>query len=316
MSCLLRVNNTHKKGYSSSSGEKRVRNSSSDSESNYIKPHQKQAKMDTVVERTQLGHEKGMADLFAELHSIKASMSQLRSEQSMMDHNLTSSIESLKKDIMQTINNRFDALSNRIDMETSQIVSRMDSLDSRISSLEKQVKLKVREPFDPEVTVVAFGVKYSPGEDSDSVAREIIHDAIGLSEIPIVRSHRFGSRDGRAGLLKIEFNSVEDKVQVLRNKQNLKSSDLYSRTFIRSSHSHAERLIELNFKTILNELPNGGSYHVTGNGRVVKKRDSNNLNGDVTQKKASGLGRGYSVNNSKPQVSHYSTPLSPGHNRH
>ena len=93
----------------------------------------------------------------------------------MMDHNLTSSIESLKKDITQTIIiNRFDVFSNRTDMETSQIVSMMDSLDSRISSLEKQVKLKVREPFYPEVTVVAFEVKYSPGEDSASVAREIL----------------------------------------------------------------------------------------------------------------------------------------------
>ena len=61
----------------SSSGEKRVRNCYSDSKSNYmyIKPHQKQAKMDTVVERSHLGHEKRMVDLFAELHSIKASKS-------------------------------------------------------------------------------------------------------------------------------------------------------------------------------------------------------------------------------------------------
>ena len=33
----------------------------------------------------------------------------------------------------------------------------------------------------------------------------------------------------------------------------------------------------LNFKTILNEMPNGNSYRVTGNGRLVKKAEGENV---------------------------------------
>ena len=48
-------------------------------------------------------------------------------------------------------------------------------------------------------------------------------------------------------------------------------SENHKGVFIRSSQTHAERLIQLNFKTILNELPNGQKYYVTGNGRLVRQ---------------------------------------------
>ena len=138
--------------------------------------------------------------------------------------------------------------------------------------MEKTARNLSIEPFSPEVTVVAFGIVQHHGEDTKKVAEQLIQDGMGLHDLPIVRAIRLGSRDSKPGLLKIELPSKDDKIKVLQNKSALQKVSGYSRVYIRSSQTHAERLIQLNFKTILNEMPNGGEYRVTGNGRLVRKQ--------------------------------------------
>ena len=106
------------------------------------------------------------------------------------------------------------------------------------------------------------------------VAQQIVNIALGLTLMPIVGAIRVGNRDGRPGVIKLELCSKEDKIEVLRNKNKLGNSDKFQKVFIRSSQSHTERLIELNFKTLLQEIPNGGQYRVTGNGRLVNKQNN------------------------------------------
>ena len=88
----------------------------------------------------------------------------------------------------------------------------------------------------------------------------------------MIREHR--------DLVKIELAKKEEKIRVLRNKRKLKESedDTMKQVFIQSSRTHVERLLELNVKAVLNELPNGNTYRVTANGRLVKKTGS----GDFT----------------------------------
>lgn len=38
-----------------------------------------------------------------------------------------------------------------------------------------------------------------------------------------------------------------------------------------SSKSHTERILELNARTLLREMPNGNQFRITSNGRIVKK---------------------------------------------
>ena len=56
----------------------------------------------------------------------------------------------------------------------------------------------------------------------------------------------------------------------MKAKSQLRNTDKYRHVYIRGALSLAERLIELNFKTILRELPHGDDYRVTGNGLVVR----------------------------------------------
>ena len=63
-------------------------------------------------------------------------------------------------------------------------------------------------------------------------------------------------------------------MDVLRAKTNLKKSRTFKSVYLRSSKSHTERILELNAKTLLSELPNGNLFRVTANGRIVMKDNS------------------------------------------
>ena len=253
----------------------RSRLSSSGSESERAQPYYKQPKMTEITELMppssaadgDSGPVEGNA-ISGELKLIKDSLRIIRSDQTLMKQSLESSLESFRLSVTQTLNQQFKMLEERIDNETSVLVSRLDDVEARIARLEQ----KPRDPFDPEVTIVATGIKSSPNEDIQGVAEKIVKYELGLMSIAIVRTIRLGQRDGRSGIVKIEFKTAEDKIKVLKNKQKLKESTEYNRVFLRSSLSHSGRLIQLNFKTILEEIPNGGNYRVTGSGRLVRKQ--------------------------------------------
>ena len=57
---------------------------------------------------------------------------------------------------------------------------------------------------------------------------------------------------------------------LLKNKPNLRNVKGFDRIFLRSSQSHIERRMEINFRTILSEIPHEKSYRITRNGRIVK----------------------------------------------
>ena len=59
--------------------------------------------------------------------------------------------------------------------------------------------------------------------------------------------HTQSFHENRQGVFKIEMASVEDKIDVLRKKKNLKSLQYFNRVFLRSSQSQLERLMHTNF---------------------------------------------------------------------
>ena len=73
-------------------------------------------------------------------------------------------------------------------------------------------------------------------------------------------------------LVKIRFETKEEKIAALRVKTNLKDTG-YRGVFLRSSLNHTDRLVMHNFQTILQELPTGHNLRVTAHGKVVKKDD-------------------------------------------
>lgn len=127
-----------------------------------------------------------------------------------------------------------------------------------------------------DLTVIVSNLREDNSEDTLTVARSLTN-ALGddvSRHVTVTDAQRLPWRvRGKPRLMKIAYESVDQKVRVLRANTKLKEHAEYRRVFLRSSKSHTERLLELNAKTILSELPNGHLYRVSANGRILKKDD-------------------------------------------
>ena len=82
------------------------------------------------------------------------------------------------------------------------------------------------------------------------------------------------------GYVKISFRSTQEKVLVLKNKNVLKDINPFKNVYIKTSKSHAERLIELNARMVLRQLPQGNNFRVDANGRIRARQVQDNENRD------------------------------------
>ncbi len=112
--------------------------------------------------------------------------------------------------------------------------------------------------FGPDITVVAFHVPWADNRNMKEVAEHIVHEGLGLSTI-VVYAMRTRDWDRTPGIIKIWFESLHDKI-ILCDKQ-----------FLRSSQTPKEWLMRLNDKTLLEEMPHGTDFWLTGNGRIIRK---------------------------------------------
>ena len=161
-----------------------------------------------------------------------------------------------------------------VDAEIGRVVTRMDELEQKVN------KLDFKEEFEPDVSVIATGINFTQNEDIDDIAKKLVRQGLGLreEECKVVRAKRMPQRNDQRGqrkppLVKIELQSTTEKIKALRAKRNLKNFPEWERVFIRSSKPHVERLIELNFKTLLGMVDGGDNWKITGSGRIVKKDD-------------------------------------------
>ena len=68
--------------------------------------------------------------------------------------------------------------------------------------------------------------------------------------------------------LKVELYSVNDKLNILKKKTQLRYTNEYFDVFIDSYRSPAEILMHQNFRTLLQTLPESSMYDLTNEGRL------------------------------------------------
>ena len=83
------------------------------------------------------------------------------------------------------------------------------------------------KPFPVETTCVLNGIKEF-GENLKSKCEHTIHDALGLPSIEIKEVARVGDHDGKPGIVKLETRSLNDKINILRNKGKLRDHECCS----------------------------------------------------------------------------------------
>lgn len=218
---------------------------------------------------------------------IAKAIDRLQKGQSSLQSMIESKLDKFRNDFMSSIDEKFKAMKTDIDLELAihkneiDILSRsIDSIVNRLENVEQvawpspenvnTAKCPINPLDDPSVTLIATNVKCDREEEILDVAREIIGHLDDNANV--VAACRLKNRGNRPGLVKISVSSLTEKKAVLREKRKLREIEKFKTVFLRSSKTHTERLIELNARTILNEMPHGKQFRITANGRIVKKQ--------------------------------------------
>ena len=223
------------------------------------------------------------------LDKMMEMLESLKRGQESLQKTFDSKLEKLRNEVVKTIDDKIQSVKVDMDLQFAGLERRIELFESEMSSLKTDAGFVDNSVNNCDITVIATNVPLRQDRSLMDTAKALI-SALGTDI-----SHRSMITDvkrcpdrgtGKPPLLKIAFESVEQKVEVLRAKKNLSNSNEFKNVYLRSSKNHTERILELNAKTLLSQLPNGNQFRVTGNGRIVKKDNpvggnSTSTNGDT-----------------------------------
>lgn len=251
------------------------------SDGNTPKPVQKSTKMAESPQESS-GENPGVID---KLTVIAKAVQNLQAGQQSLKSTLESKLDKFRNEFISSIDEKFKAMRSDIDLELAvhkkdidQLSQSIDSIVRRLDSIENQQcsgpsPQNVNSPLDdPNLTIIASNVTETHDEILD-VVLDLVSKLDSTCCINVTAASRLNSRFGKPGLVKISFSSLEEKKAILREKRRLRDTEKYKNVYPRSSKSHTDSLIELNARTILNEIPNGRQFRITSNGRIVKKQN-------------------------------------------
>ena len=221
-----------------------------------------------------------------------------------MKRMVESKIDKLRSNVLSTIDEKIRVLKLDLDLDIGRESRRIDDLMNSVQTLTLRFDQFEQNaqgdeipnggvgqgagvsrglfnvPLNPlnnnDVTVIAKDLPYIEGEDLLMTARNLI-GTMGedvYSNVNVVAASRMRARyRNKPGLVKISLANVEQKILVLRNKRKLRDSIEFKRVYLEGAKSHVERLIEINTRAILRELPQGRAYRVAGNGRLLRRQN-------------------------------------------
>ena len=185
---------------------------------------------------------------------------------------LTETVNGLETKIVTHIRGIIRQETNKFNEEIELLKGRMDNLEDKING--SQAVGRINSDFDIERSVIILNLEQQDPEDLAAVCSKLFEDAVGV-QATVTRVERTRQRNPeKPALVKCQLANKDEKIAILRRKRNVKEHDDYKQVFIARMKSHEERLIELNFKTMLNHMPDGNKFRFTGSGRMVSKDDN------------------------------------------
>lgn len=155
--------------------------------------------------------------------------------------------------VLKEIEKATKDMKTNLDTEVEILCARMENIEQKLS--EKEAKKK---SFDPDVSLIVVGLPHSEGEDLMAKVKDLLHVGLGC--------------DTALCLVKVELSSAREKVAVLHRKSELKDS--FKDVYVSSAKSHGERMMELNFRTLIRETAVGRDFYLAANGRMAKRTQS------------------------------------------
>ena len=202
----------------------------------------------------------------------------LKKGQESLQKTFDSKLERLRNDVLAKIDDKMRSVKVDMNLQLAGLERKIGDLESEMNSLRSDPGFVDTSVNNCERTVIATNIPVRHDRPLIDTSKALIsalgEDISRRSRITDVK--RCPDRGtGKTPLLKIAFETVEQKVDVLRAKESLKNTREFKNVYLRSSKNHTERILELNAKTLLSQLPNGNQYRVTANGRIVKKDNRN-----------------------------------------
>lgn len=252
------------------------------------------------IERPYTMAQKMVSSDSEKLDLLLASVGELKTSQ---DNMFESKLDKMRNDLTENINLKVKSLRDEIAMDLSRESGRIDEMLKSIQSLQGRMaeieqfsggrgyeesnngmqkdngerngvtsRVTPRQSDDTDMSIIITGLPFEENENLLQKTQNVLA-ALGetvSSVVTITNTHRFRPRfEGKPGIVKVGFSTVEDKILTLRNKMKLKQSERYSTVYIRSSKSRTERLMEQNTRAILRNLPHGHNLRLNANGRIM-----------------------------------------------
>lgn len=151
------------------------------------------------------------------IHGINQNLRALRADFNSMDDHLNrieSRLNTLEKD---------KVTHTQLDNEVGVLVTRFQAAEKAIKTLEDMLKVE----YDPKMTLIASSLPVERNENILNEAKTIVNRVLREPNIPVVRAKRLESRNGHPGLVKIQVDTEENKVKLLRKKYLLNDTQKY-----------------------------------------------------------------------------------------
>ena len=222
-----------------------------------------------------------------DIEGVKSNITELNSKvdtiEDTIEDTVQRKIESLKdtwRDQMQTmVANTVDETKENIlgemndfvikkldDMGITDMITRQTEMENNIKDLQRMLD----KPFDPERSVVVYGMADKEGETLDQTVSWLIKDVLGLTVTPKFYE-RTTPKGDKVGVIKIELHNAFDKVAILRAKRKCEENALTKKVRINSCDSHESRVAKINARFILSRLPKAKDFMVSANGVIRAK---------------------------------------------
>ncbi len=103
---------------------------------------------------------------------------------------------------------------------------------ARMQNVEKNLDVlceKMCQEYDTPVTLVAQGWTDSRQEDMVAEAKTLVQQVLNEPDVPVVRAIHLPSHTNNPGLVKIEVDSLQSKIKLLKKKRMLGDTDSYKK---------------------------------------------------------------------------------------
>ena len=139
--------------------------------------------------------------------------------------------------------------------------------------------LQIINPFPTgHRTVVIGNLPHLASEETEAQHLDkvkcVISERLSLPGIEVIVVTKGGppaARGNNPGLVLAEFPSVDDKKTVLCAKLDLRNSPAYNNLYIRSAEDHTDKLLRMNFQTLVDYLDLTRHFRFTGSCRLVPR---------------------------------------------